>query len=56
MLGMGIPEYQQRQSDTKCYIFSEPPARADMNDDGNFWNGGNVRNVGISGMLKIAGM
>ena len=34
--------------DTKCHTFSEPQARGDLNDDGNFRNGwdfGNVRNV-----------
>ena len=32
------------------YIF-EPQARADLNDDGNFWNGDNIGMLRISGML-----
>ena len=46
-------ECQERLTDTKCNTFSEPQARADLNEDGNFGNGGNVR---MSGMLTISGM
>ena len=32
--------------DIKCHTFSEPQPRADLNENGNFRNGENVRNVG----------
>ena len=32
-------------TDIKCHTFSEPQPRADLNEDGNFRNGGNVRNI-----------
>ena len=46
---MGIPECQERRTDTNYHTFSEPQSQGDLNDDGNFRNGwdfGNVRNVG----------
>ena len=33
-------------TDIKCHTFSEPQPRADLNEDGNFRNCENVRNVG----------
>ena len=38
-------------TDTKCHTFWESQARADLNDDGNFWNGENIGMLRISGML-----
>ena len=35
-----------RHTDINCQIFSEPQAQADLNDDENFINRGNVRNDG----------
>ena len=32
--------------DIKCHTFSEPQLQADLNENGNFRNGENVRNVG----------
>ena len=58
----GIPECQEcwecqeRLTDTKCNTFLKPQAQADLNEGGNFWNGGNVRNVEMSGMLTISGI
>ena len=40
---------------TKCHTFLEQQARADLNDDGNVRNFRNVRNVEISGMLRMSG-
>ena len=39
-------ECPERQISIKCHTFSEPQAQADLTDDGNFMNGGPVRNVG----------
>ena len=36
---------RDRQTDTKCHTFSEPETRGDLNDDGHFRNGLNLRNV-----------
>ena len=46
MVGMwACYKCQDRQIDIQCYTFLEPQARADLNYDGYFWNGGNVSNV-----------
>ena len=50
MVGMsGLSGKTKMLTDTKCYTFSDPQARADLNDYRYFRNGGNVgnlRNVG----------
>jgi hypothetical protein len=38
-------ECQDRQTDIYCHTFLELHARSDLNNDGTFWNGGNVSNV-----------
>ena len=39
---VGNVENVRTQTDIKCYTFSEPQPRADLNDEGNFMNGGEI--------------
>ena len=40
-----VKNFRNVRTDTKYHTFSEPQPRADLNDNGNFRNGGNVRKI-----------
>ena len=40
-----VKNFRNVRTDIKCHPFLKPQPRGDLNDDGNFKNGGNLRNI-----------